>query len=214
MEIIRSKPLQKNYHYLERYEKKELILCHELHEIFISNQDFQEKLHKWKNGINPITNRKITIGGKVYDDVKYTLINLIGQNVWCNEEKYQKIKDIDIDNYAAETMILQRETDIQNNEIKLYNTSLIVAVKQIDKLQSFLDFVEFDGHNYGMPPIVDGIHRENDCMGVITDYYTDCTCSTCENWNGCGTLREGYRTCNKCDYKVKLRGGASRRWWK
>lgn len=197
--MIRTKPQPKLHHYHGRLSERELLKYHEIHEVFMSNKDFQSKLQKWKAGINFITNKEIA-NAKIHSDLKYILLNQIGHNVWCNESIYEKIKDIDIKSYVEETKKIQLELDILNEEVDRYNRSLFDIHRQIDKLYSFFEFVEFDGNKYGIPPVIDGIHRENDCMGVITDIYKNCSCTLyCRKHP-----RSGFRSCDMCDYKINI----------
>ena len=76
---------------------------------------------------------------------------------------------------------------------------------KINKLTDWNDYIEYDGVKYGLNHIVDRVHRENNCMGKITDtpIPTDpCRCSSCENWFGCGRdIGAKYiKKCDNCEY--------------
>ena len=51
-------------------------------------------------------------------------------------------------------------------------------------MKKWEDYIEFEGIKYGLPNIVDNIHRYNNCMGHITREYEECSAKLCRNWEG------------------------------
>lgn len=140
-------------------------------------------------GINPLTGKKIKIGGDTYNRVlkNYTIKN-------C---KPFVIADIVVLDYLNETKkiiednIKYNEThgynikqyndlvDIVNAKYAKYNEECLVVIEKIKKLETWDSFVEFNGLKYGIPAIYENIHRGNDCMGTISKDNKLCTCFEC-----------------------------------
>ena len=86
---------------------------------------------------------------------------------------------------------------------KMHNSLKNVFMIKCDKGCTVL-FYWFESSKYGVPIVANRIHKENDCLGEIIEYYEGCSCSSCENWNGCN--RGGgthHYECNKCSYKTQ-----------
>ena len=73
----------------------------------------------------------------------------------------------------------------------------------MDSLETWEEYILFEGHNYGISNVYNNTHRENNCMGfLVKDYYDNCNCRTCENWGGCSSPKgTQYYSCVNCDYK-------------
>ena len=140
-----------------------------------------ENYTKWKMGINYKTNRKINIGGKTY-------IKIGEENHFL---KYEKVHGIDIKSYLEETKKIKQK-------IEDYNFKIYEIIEKINLLKDWHEYIEFEGEKYGIPKIYQGIHRENNCLGEIRQFSKDCTCSSCENWFGCGNSTISYNFCEKC----------------
>ena len=145
-----------------------------------------DKYEKWKIGINYNTNRRIKIGGKIHR--KLDMFYIKGK-------LFTELDGIDHVSYIEETEKLQKE-------IQDYNTTVNNVIEKINSLESWGQYIEFEGIKYGIQRVCNGIHRDHDCFGKIQLAYTvPCSCSTCENWNGCGRGDTKYYVCNKCNYK-------------
>lgn len=89
-----------------------------------------------------------------------------------------------------------------NNIERLY----VTEIDQITKnFESWSDYIDINGILYGVREFGDKKHMKNDCFGSKTYWETSrqCTCSTCENWYGCGNdiiYNSGYK-CDKCEVK-------------
>ena len=167
---------------------------------FKNNTDLQNNYNKWKSGINYKTNRKIKIGGKVYNHLKYNfIIHFDNKHIL-----FEELNGIDFDNYLLETDNIYKEIDEQNIIINNYNNKINIIIEQINKLEKWNDYIEFQGNKYGIPKVYDNIHRENDCLGnFIEDFYTSCTCRLCEDWGGCTNPQaKQYYKCNKCNHEI------------
>ena len=144
----------------------------------------------WKSGINYKTNRKIKIGSKIHNQLRNEFY------VYNSNLLLTVLDGIDSELYI-------QETDKLIKEIFDYNAQIDIIINKINLLEKWEDYIEFDGIKYGIPYIYDNIHRENDCFGIIKEecYYKTCSCSTCENWSGCGKNMKPYYKykCLKCN---------------
>lgn len=159
----------------------------------------RENFEKWKSGINYKTNRKIKIGGKTHRDLGYNF------HIRPCCSSYSGILFTELDNIDPESY--HKETTKLRQEIDNYNSTIGKIITEINSLKQWDDYILFDGKKYGIPPIYNGIHREHNCLGVIEkDYYEDCRCHLCEDWNGCGSGGTTYYKCLRCDYKYGENG--------
>lgn len=75
--------------------------------------------------------------------------------------------------------------------------------EKIKNLTTWAEYIKFEGKNYGLPVIVNNIHKENDCLGniIITGQVNIKECIKCSNgWTyheGCGGIKNTYG-CDKC----------------
>ena len=184
--IIRSYPKIKDER-LYRYSKDSF---EKYKEITKSSENYE----KLKIGINYKTNRKIQIGGKLYEKLsKYFYIYQSGNPYFL----FTTLDGID------ETLYLQ-STEQLKKEIQNYNTNINNIICKINLLDKWEQYVDFEGKKYGIHCIYNNIHRENNCFGLVKkDYCTSCTCSCCENWGGCGNSKENqYYKCEKCNFQL------------
>lgn len=189
-EINREFPLyQKLLSYPFRYKKDIFIKYNEL----LKNEQLQNDYKKWKLGINYTTNRKITIRGKIHNKLKNKFE--IENGIFFSD-----IEDINFEKYVYETNCLYIKIDDENIEIKKYNDEVTNIVEKIKKLNSWEEYIIFEEKKYGIPKVYNNIHRENNCFGNMTCERQECTCSTCENWRGCGSKGTKYYKCNLCNY--------------
>lgn len=160
------------------------------------------------SGINPLTGKKIKIGGETYNRVlkNYTIKN-------C---KPSVIADIVISDYLNETTKMIKDNityneihgykikqyndlvDIVNAKYAKYNEECLVVIEKINKLETWDSFVEFNGLKYGIPTIYENIHRGNDCMGTISKEYELCTCLECTHMGSCVEPIKMIIKCSKC----------------
>lgn len=158
------------------------------------------KYEKWKNGINYTTNRKININGKIHNDLKSIFI------IKC-EGKYilfDKFINIDFKKYLTETKNIYDDIKHKNKETTEYNDNIDKIIMDINNLEKWDDFIEFESIKYGLPKIVNNIHKENNCSGeILDDIHEICCCNRCENWTGCGRNGTQHYKCNNCSYSTK-----------
>lgn len=161
----------------------------------------------------PNNYRKIQIGKPTYNKLMEEFIrfeylyNMVNKHDWTTNT----ITDY-IENTTKPTLI-KYDDDLQNikNQNKLSQT-LWDSIRhklqnKINELTEWTDFIEYENVKYGLKPIVNKVHRENNCLGNITDtqiFKEPCRCSSCENWGGCN--RDSGSTnwilqCDKCEYK-------------
>ena len=143
-----------NYNDFERYEKTKQL------------PDFLDKFKKWKKGINYMTNRKITIGGKIHNQLEMaysfdfiTTIDNINMPLYIQEtedieKKFKQYKSIKnkLDKLKYD---FERDINIEINKIK----------DKISLLEKWEDYIEFEGIKYGISRTYNNIHRENNCLG-------------------------------------------------
>lgn len=207
--IKRSFPIYSNIRPLQYKSEKPIIIENRLtEEDFIKYNEISidPDYLKLLSGINPLTGKKIKIGGDTYNRVlkNYTIKN-------C------KPSDINISDYLNETAkmiadnILYNEihadklkkyndlVDIVNAKYAKYNEECLVVIEKIKKLEIWDSFVEFNGLKYGIPAIYENIHRENDCMGTISKDNELCTCFECTHMGICINPIKLVTKCSKCD---------------
>ena len=156
------------------------------------------RYHKWKEGINPFTNRKIKIGGKTYNTIKNDfMVSFNSHGTWCSMF-YLTLMEIDQEKYTAETNQLNHETDKANEIISS-------TIEQINRLERWNDYVELDGIKYGLKKVLNDVHREHDCFGKMEfDREKDYVCRGCRKDQVryqcfCDTFT--INKCNKCGYE-------------
>lgn len=173
----------------------------------LNNKILQDNYKKWKNGINYKTNRNIKINGKIHEDLKSIfMIKCKQHNILFNE-----LNSIDFEKYLLETKTIYEDIDNKNKETNIYNNIVDTIIKNINNLDNWNNFIYFETIKYGLPSVVNNIHRENNCCGkIIKDYYESCSCSSCENWNGCNRGGIQYYKCNNCCYKTQNNLGDTR----
>ena len=147
-----------------------------------------------KKGINYKTNRKISIGGKIHEELKKKFIIQYGYN-------YVLFKDligIESYKYLQETKQINYDINIENIAIKNYNNLVHEMIEKINGLQKWNDFIEFEGIKYGLPNIYNNIHYENDCKGNIS--ITKLCIWECRHCRGSTSF---YEPC-RCEYKEDI----------
>ena len=156
------------------------------------------RYHKWKEGINPFTNRKIKIGGKTYNTIKNDfMVSFNSHGTWCSMF-YLTLMEIDQEKYTKETNQLNHETDKANEIISS-------TIEQINRLESWYDYVELDGIKYGLKKVLNDVHREDDCFGKMEfNREKDYVCRGCRYDQVryqcfCNTFT--INKCNKCGYE-------------
>ena len=196
--IIRNYPSMKHEkpYDMARYTKGDF----ERHEeIAKSREDYE----KWKGGINHTTKtkRKIKIGGNLHRQLGHDYFSINRGN---SSVLFTELDGINVELYMQETNELKKAIEDYNLQVRDYNLRVSEAIRQINALESWEEFIEFEGLKYGIPHEYKGVHRENNCLGLITedrDRYEGCTCHCCEDWGGCSnpTGRKYYQ-CNGCGY--------------
>jgi hypothetical protein len=148
---------------------------------------------KWKNGINYKTNRKIKIGKKTHNLLSSKFI--IRCHIFIDDVINKNKND-----YLNETYEIYEKINKINDELNKYNENVESAIILINSLGDWNDFILFEGHKFGINYIYNNIHMENNCLGNVMQECKKCSCSSCENWNGCGSSEIWYYKCDKCDF--------------
>lgn len=185
-----------------------------------SDTQFQNDYKKWKAGINYKTNRKIKIGGKTHKKLETSRfsIELPLNPPSCGWRIFplDKLKNIDAVKYLEETEKIKHEIDIENAGIKDYNKKIDIVVEKIKNLESWNDFVDFEGKKYGLIyKNKNNIHIENNCLGkmIFIGERTEYNIAACLYKNDRETTYK-ITKCNKCNYEHKKyvcsTGGGSR----
>lgn len=192
MEIARHYPMTRPYPY--RYTSEAFDKSHEMN----NDPVLRDHYNKWKEGINPRTNRKIKIGGKTYHSIKNNfMISFLHGTHWCRVF-YSKLINIDQERYTEKNNQLNHETDKENEVISS-------IIEQINCLESWNDYVKYDGIKYGLKKVLNHVHRENDCFGQMEyDREKEYECRGCKNGTGpyyclCNTYT--MNKCKKCGYE-------------
>lgn len=176
--ILRKYPTLKDERLFEdRYTKENF-------EKYTQIKNSIENYEKWKIGINYKTNRKMKIGGKTHIQFGY-------ENFYIKHEIFTELHGINIELYIQETEKLK-------NEILSHNVKVNEIICKINKLEKWVDFVEFGGIKYGIQKIYNNIHRENDCNGNINK--TEVFIRECRECRGSTSFTEPCR----CEYKTNI----------
>ena len=200
-EIIRKYPKYKNSVRLpDRYTDKDFEKMNNM----INDKELLDKYEKWKNGINYNTKRKISINGLVHKkiDCFYIIISGFG-NIYIDDMK-KIIKEINKEDYLNETIKIERENTLENKKIDDYNDNIKKLINDINNLENWKDFIEFEGKCYGLVEKVrNKIHIEDDCKGEIIFIEKDYKYK-CIDKPFCYTPDKKYEydisKCNKCNY--------------
>lgn len=194
--IIRTFPeIKKSLTYPIRYT----IVDFDEYDILKNDHQYIADYTKWSRGINYLTNRKITFGGKKHTAIasKFRLSTGAG---------FESLCQIDKTTYLQETARLHSEINAKNKDIFDYNAKANAAIDAIKELKTYNEYIEFNSRKYGIPNVYKYKHRTNDCAGDIIEYDShSCRCSTCENWNGCSNPKfTYYYKCTRCDYTYSI----------
>ena len=207
--------------YPSRYKKSVFEKCSEM----ITNTELQDDYNKWKSGINYKTNRKIKVGGKIHTELKQKF--MIGRPNY-RSVLFSDLADITECDYLQETECINNEIDIENASIKEYNALVDSVIENIKKLESWNEFIDFEGKKYGITSKVsNNIHRENDCFGemvfMCNETEHDLNDRAFCHYDDKSTTYSIYKCC-KCGYENKeckeSTGGGSQYisksgfWWK
>lgn len=160
---------------------------------------------KWFSGINPLTNRKIEIGGRTYDNVAKEL------GFTYNYETYKqmlKMSESEIKSYNKKTIRYFAKWVDECQRINKYNKEVDNINKEmIDNLSKWEDFVVFKNKKYGLPEIYNRVHMKDNCSGeIIKGEYEICTCNKCESWGGngcCHSRGTQYYKCLNCKQRFR-----------
>ena len=170
-----------------------------------SDTQFQNDYKKWNAGINYKTNRKIKIGGKTHKELEESRFSIKINDISVS---FDKLKNIDAVKYLEETEKIKHEIDIENAGIKDYNKKIDIVVEKIKNLESWDDFVVFEGKKYGLiNKTKNNIHIENNCLGkmIFIGERTETKIGNCRPfciYNDTETTYNIYK-CNKCNYEDK-----------
>lgn len=172
--------------------------------------ELKNDYEKWENGINYNTNRKIKIGGEIYNDLmqKFMIHYCYNSNI-ASSVLFTDLCNINANEYLQETKHIENEIDQQNNSIKSYNKRIDITIDKIQQLDKWGHFVLFEGKKYGLTSkIVNYVHRENDCFGKMLYLKTnERECKGCRDgmpFNGrytCTCSTYDIYKCNKCNYE-------------
>lgn len=208
--IIRHYPTKKNGEiYPLRYSK----YVFDEFNVMNENDKLQTDYKKWKDGMNYLTNRQITIGGKIHIKLKskfiiyythyYSKTHLTHQSVL-----FENLSDIDSQHYLQLTDTINNEIDTKNSIITKYNELIDSIIGKIQMLKSWDSFIEFEGKQYGIAnKVINNIHMENDCFGSMI-YYTEqqyeckgCRDGTvCNGSYSCSCIKYAINKCSKCGF--------------
>ena len=194
-----------------------------------ADAELQEDYRKWKDGINYKTNRKIKIGGRLHRKLedKFQVSGVYITSKHVHSFRLDKLNRIDADEYLQETKNMCDEVDAKNCRIREYNKLVGSIIEQINNLERWGDFIEFEGKRYGIPRrVLNGIHVENDCLGDMVFTHKDTKyISNDRPWCFYEDTKITYSVyrCSTCDYEhheevCRTGGGRDNSktgfWWK
>lgn len=152
-----------------------------------------ERYQKWLSGINPNTNRKIDINGRLYKKIGKEFI-------YIHQDPRNKIQDIQL--YSTETDNLLYQYENERTSIDKYNNAVQTVNEKIKSLK-YNEYIELCGIKYGIPKYYNNICRVNDCLGEFESEYIPCGCHSCEDWNA-GHEGKTKLRCKKCNIEYLL----------
>ena len=203
--IIRVEPEEKkNVSCERRFTKSDFEKYRKLAE----DKENLEKCRKLASGRSYESNRKIVSHGAVFQRLSKPF--LVYYQIDNEQHLFTVLDGIDEEEYMNESENMRNQMTLKNKEIADYNNIVRKdVIQKIKELKNWDDYVEFENKRYGLPNIVDKIHRTNDCLGVIErKVHSTPFCHNCENlfWGKCdGTCRDTYytHTCTKCKSVVE-----------
>lgn len=168
--IERQYPIKnREVSYPKRYDTSVFEMLNKIN----TDTKLQDNYKKWKDGINYNTNRKITIGGKIHNELKRPFI--INGGILFDE-----LNNINICEYLQETEKINKGIDEENIVIKDYNKLIDNIIEKIESLEMWSEFIEFGGKKYGLIRKIKygnndnhGVHIENDCLGEMVFTYKE-----------------------------------------
>jgi len=204
--ILRYYPYIKSVErYPDRYTNSVFEKFNELN----TNIEFLNNYKKWKDGINYRTNKKITIGGKTHNELKYKDFMIHYRND-CNNPRsvlFEYLININASEYLQETKKIYDKIDMENDSIIKYNTKVNIIIEKIQKLKKWNQFIKFEGLKYGIPPLLNNIHYKNNCFGKMVYYMEkEHECKGCRDGmpcNGsysCSCFTYNIQKCNNCGF--------------
>lgn len=183
-----------------RYEKHVFDQYHAI----INNTNIQKDYAIWKSGRNYNNNRKIKIGGPSHRYLEkrfYIFTNEHNNHSYKGDYKLFTILDgINEETYYHETLSIRQDEDNTNQLIDAYNKTIWDVQNQVNALDMWFNYIEFEGNKYGIKEWKDEVHRKEDCMGKLIkvgevlfcrDYKEDSMkpvygCEKCgERYDGC-----------------------------
>lgn len=209
-EILRYYPKKKLFFkYHQRFNNEILQKINQMNE----DKELQNDYKKWKSGKNYMTNRKITIGGKLHRKLGCKFII-------HNSYSTEKLLKINTKLYLQETKKLNKPIQIKNNIIKDYNNNIDNIIEKINNLGSWYHFVIFEGKKYGLVDktnihnfflqnhgLVDKNNINDNCYGnmILLNSKIEFTCHDrpFSNYSDSETKYLYYK-CSKCDYEKTI----------
>jgi hypothetical protein len=150
-----------------RYEKNVFYQYHAI----INNTNIQKDYAIWKSGRDYNTNRKIKIGGPKHRYLEkrfYIFTNEHNNKHYEGDYKlFTILEGINEETYHNETLAIRQSEEDTNRLIDAYNETVTVVQYQVDALDKWFHYIEFEGKKYGIKEWKDGVHRKQDCMGRI-----------------------------------------------
>ena len=164
-----------------------------------NDDDLRRKYDEWTRGINFVTKRKVKLGGTVHVDIG-CVFRIPNQRFGI---LFAEIMAIDEAEYMRETIALDEQIARENAAIAENNESVMQARERIMHLTSWDCTLAFQGELYGLPSFVDGIHRENECLGEVEKFDVTSVCRACRSsfYSHCTEpcpFQERRLRCRKC----------------
>ena len=166
-----------------------------------NNSKFQEQYKDLNNGIHPFTKRQFDKNNKCFYNTLMKNITTFPYEYY--DMLYQTTPNIEL--YIEETRRLNKQWKHENDNIKKYNNTIILELREKQQLLKWNEFIIHNNKKYGCPHIIkinnECIHKTNDCNGLmILHEHIKCTCNACLIFiYGCGNTGSDTYKCTKCD---------------
>lgn len=197
--IIRTYPLKiKLLDYPKRYSNE---IFDKRDKILNENRD---RYNKFKQNINPDTNRKIKNNTRLYKKIESEfIINYSYHNIYMKDIEY-----INCEEYNNETKKLNKDIDDKNMIITKGNDIIKTVIEKIKNLENWESYIEYKGEKYGVSKYFNEIHREKNCMGKIDlkKEYTEIRSNDRPFMSVDKETTYYVYECNKCNHKYEIVG--------
>ena len=183
---------------------------------FMQNTQYRQRYELWKNYTKTRERSSTSFNVKLFrSGFKYNII------ITRMPNRFHRIPFIYIEKIKDVEKYLQRTEEIvevKNRRVDKWNSQLPKAIRSISDLKDWNDYVVLYEKKYGLPHILNEIHRTNNCNGKVSIDLKNiirCKCRKCATSNGLTnhnirkwnetrkTSVPVYYRCNACNALIK-----------